>query len=91
MFDLAMGQSSLASLVLCVLFILLFLLLWFVVNRASVRANQQIQLLQEIAEQQRQQTELLKILAAQVKGQTAPTEPEEEDSVLSLRGFIPER
>ena len=90
MFDLAMGQSSLASLVLCVLFILLFLLLWFVVNRASVRANQQIQLLQEIAEQQRQQTELLKILAAQVKGST-PKEPEEEDSALSLRGFIPER
>lgn len=90
MFDQAMGQTSLASLVLCVLFILLFLLLWFVVNRASVRANQQIQLLQDIAEQQRQQTELLKILAAQAKGQT-PEESVDDDSALSLRGFIPER
>ncbi len=90
MFDLAMGQSSLASLVLCVLFVLLFLLLWFVVNRASVRANQQIQLLQEIADHQRQQTELLKILAGQVEGQS-PAEPMDDDSALSLRGFIPER
>lgn len=90
MFDLAMGQSSLASLVLCVLFVLLFLLLWFVVNRASVRANQQIQLLQEIADQQRQQTELLKILAGQVEGQTS-AESMDDDSALSLRGFIPER
>lgn len=90
MFDLAMGQSSLASLVLCVLFVLLFLLLWFVVNRASVRANQQIQLLQEIADHQRQQTELLKILAGQVEGQ-APADAMDDDSALSLRGFIPER
>ncbi len=90
MFDLAMGQSSLASLVLCILFVLLFLLLWFVINRASVRANQQIQLLQEIADHQRQQTELLKILAGQVEGQTS-ADAMDDDSALSLRGFIPER
>ena len=90
MFDLAMGQSSLASLVLCILFVLLFLLLWFVINRASVRANQQIQLLQETADHQRQQTELLKILAGQVEGQTS-ADAMDDDSALSLRGFIPER
>ncbi|GBU14559.1 hypothetical protein AwEntero_31600 [Enterobacterales bacterium] len=90
MFDLAMGQSSLASLVLCVLLVLLCLLLWFFVNRASVRANQQVQLLQEIADHQRQQTELLKILAGQVERQM-PAESVDDDSALSLRGFIPER
>ncbi|MGC6386601.1 YebO family protein [Ewingella sp. S1.OA.A_B6] len=90
MFDVAMGQSSLASLVLCVLFVLLFLLLWFVVNRASVRANQQIQLLQEIAAHQRQQTDLLKILAGQAAGKKS-VESIDDDSALSLRGFIPER
>ncbi|GAB2928748.1 YebO family protein [Hafnia psychrotolerans] len=90
MFDVAMGQSSLASLVLCVLFVLLFLLLWFVVNRASVRANQQIQLLHEIADHQRQQTELLKILAGQAEGKMS-VESIDDDSALSLRGFIPER
>ncbi|AEX52760.1 YebO family protein [Rahnella aquatilis] len=90
MFDFAMGQNSLASLVLCALSALLFLLVWFFVSRASVRANEQIALLQEIAEQQRQQTELLKILAAQAKGNISPVEAD-EDSALSLRGFIPER
>jgi len=68
MFDFAMGQNSLASLALSALSALLFLLVWFFVSRASVRANQQIELLQEIAEQQRQQTELLKILTARAKG-----------------------
>lgn len=90
MFDFAMGQNSLASLALCALSALLFLLVWFFVSRASVRANQQIALLQEIAEQQRQQTELLKLLTAKAKG-AQPLVEAEEDSALSLRGFIPER
>lgn len=90
MFDFAMGQNSLASLALCALSALLFLLVWFFVSRASVRANQQIELLQEIAEQQRQQTELLKILTARARG-AEPVADAEEDSALSLRGFIPER
>ncbi len=90
MFDFAMGQNSLASLALSALSALLFLLVWFFVSRASVRANQQIELLQEIVEQQRQQTELLKILTARAKGEE-PVEEAEEDSALSLRGFIPER
>lgn len=90
MFDFAMGQNSLASLVLCALSALLFVLVWFFISRASVRANEQVALLQEIAEQQRQQTELLKILAAQVKTNVSPVEAG-DDSALSLRGFIPER
>ncbi|WP_413529903.1 YebO family protein [Rahnella inusitata] len=90
MFDFAMGQNSLASLALSALSALLFLLVWFFVSRASVRANQQIELLQEIAEQQRQQTELLKILTSRAKG-AEPVDEVEEDSALSLRGFIPER
>ncbi|KAB8308572.1 YebO family protein [Rahnella sp. BCC 1045] len=90
MFDFAVGQSSLASLVLCALSVLLFLLVWFFVSRASVRANEQIALLREIAELQRQQTELLKVLAAQARG-NAPSVEADDDSALSLRGFIPER
>ncbi|TCQ93174.1 MULTISPECIES: YebO family protein [Rahnella] len=90
MFDFAMGQNSLASLVLFALSALLFLLVWFFVSRASVRANEQIALLHEIAEQQRQQTELLKVLAAHARGKAPPVEAE-DDSALSLRGFIPER
>jgi len=90
MYDLGFGPNSLVSLVVAVLALLVGLWIWFLVNRASVRANEQIRLLQEIAEQQRQQTELLKILTARAKG-AEPVEEAEEDSALSLRGFIPER
>ncbi|MFZ4832848.1 YebO family protein [Rouxiella sp. Mn2063] len=90
MFDLTMGPSSMISAALCVLLVLLFLLVWFVVNRASVRANQQVHLLEEIAEYQRRQTELLAKLVAQGKV-SDPQDAIEEDSALSLKGFIPER
>lgn len=42
----------------------LFLLVWFFVNRISVRANEQIELLEEILEQQKRQNLLLLRLCA---------------------------
>ncbi|MBX9335446.1 YebO family protein, partial [Serratia marcescens] len=56
MYDLGFGQNGLLSLALAAVALLVGLWIWFLVNRASVRANEQIRLLQEIAEQQRQQT-----------------------------------
>ncbi|WP_369788489.1 YebO family protein [Rouxiella sp. WC2420] len=89
MFDQFLGQTSLATIVLGLLSALIFLLVWFVVNRASVKANRQVQLLTEIAEQQRRQTELLEVLAkAQGKG---VVDEYDDDSVSGLRGFIPKR
>lgn len=38
---------------------ILVLVVWFFVNRASVRANEQIELLEALLEQQKQQTALL--------------------------------
>jgi hypothetical protein len=90
MFEQVLGPSSLASIVLCILSALLFLLVWFVVNRASVKANQQTQLLTEIVVQQRRQTELLEVLVSRAQGKESP-ENSDDDSALSLRGFIPER
>jgi len=89
MFSEVMVQSSLATVVLGLLSALLFLLVWFVVNRASVKANLQVQLLTEIAEQQRRQTELLEALL-KAQGNEMP-EAVEDDSAFGLRGFIPER
>ena len=89
MLDQALGQLNLATLVLYSLSALVFLLVWFAVNRASVKANRQVQLLTEIAEQQRRQTELLELLVkAQGKG---VADFQDEDSLPGLRGFIPER
>jgi biopolymer transport protein ExbD len=89
MFDQVIGQSGLAPIVLSLLGALLFLLVWFVVNRSSVKANQQVQLLTEIADQQRRQTELLEqLVKAQGQGSL---ENNDDDSEYSLKGFIPER
>ncbi|MGL9736352.1 MAG: YebO family protein [Symbiopectobacterium sp.] len=57
------------------LLVLFAALVWFFVNRASVRANEKIRLLQEILEQQRIQTALLQSLAP-VTEDVTPSEPE---------------
>ncbi|MCW2473688.1 MULTISPECIES: YebO family protein [unclassified Symbiopectobacterium] len=57
------------------LMVLFAALVWFFVNRASVRANEKIRLLQEILEQQRLQTALLQSLAPATAVITPP-EPE---------------
>lgn len=91
MFDLANGPTGLISIVVLVLAVLLGLWVWFIVNRASVRANEQIQLLQDIAEQQRQQTALLKSLVQSARGEQAAMDDDDFSPALSYKGFIPER
>ncbi|TQI80989.1 YebO-like protein [Serratia fonticola] len=91
MFDLANGPTGLISIAVLVLAVLLGLWVWFMVNRASVRANEQIQLLQDIAEQQRQQTALLKSLVQSARGEQATMDDDDLSPALSYKGFIPER
>lgn len=90
MYDLGFGPNSLVSLVIALLAVLVGLWIWFLVNRASVRANEQIRLLQEIAEQQRQQTALLKSLAQSARGDGV-TDDDDLSPALDFKGFIPER
>lgn len=93
MYELVNGPTGLISIAVVVLAALLGLWVWFLVNRASVRANEQIHLLQEIAEQQRQQTALLKVLVQSARGDKAPVDDYDDDlsPALSYKGFIPER
>lgn len=91
MFDLGYGPSGLISIAVVILSVLLGLWVWFLVNRASVRADEQIRLLQEIAEQQRQQTALLKTLVQSARGEPAPNDDDDLGPALSFKGFIPER
>lgn len=56
------GILNLASLALSVVLLLVGLLLWFFVNRASSRTNQQIELLQALLDQQKRQNALLRRL-----------------------------
>nr|WP_042859944.1 YebO family protein [Dickeya sp. NCPPB 3274] len=55
--------SDMLEVVFVALIVLLVILVWFFINRASVRANEQIRLLHEIVEQQKQQIALLQSLS----------------------------
>ncbi|MFZ1872192.1 YebO family protein [Serratia sp. D1N4] len=91
MYDLGYGPSGLISIAVVILSVLLGLWVWFLVNRASVRADEQIRLLQEIAEQQRQQTALLKTLVKNARGEQEPSDDDDLGPALGFKGFIPER
>lgn len=51
--------ANLASLALSFVVFIICLVGWFYLNRASIRANEQISLLNQLLEQQKKQTELL--------------------------------
>lgn len=56
------GVLNLISLALSIVLMLVGLVLWFFVNRASSRTNQQIELLQALLNQQKRQCALLRRL-----------------------------
>ncbi|AFR03349.1 YebO family protein [Pectobacterium sp. CHL-2024] len=86
---------NILEVVFVLLIVLLAALVWFFVNRASVRANEQVKLLQEIVEQQRQQLALLKKLlpqnAEKSEPETLAAERDRDDVELTFKSVIPER
>lgn len=56
------GAFSLASLIVSMVVLVVGLVLWFFVNRASSRANEQIELLEALLDQQKRQNALLRRL-----------------------------
>ena len=67
------GLLSIASLVMSLVVLVVGLVLWFFVNRASSRTNEQIELLEALLDQQKRQTALLRRLCE-------ANEPEEKAS-----------
>lgn len=53
---------NIASLVVSVVVLIIGLILWFFINRASSRTNEQIELLEALLEQQKRQNVLLRRL-----------------------------
>ncbi|QQG26869.1 YebO family protein [Pectobacterium carotovorum] len=86
---------NILEVVFVLLIVLLAALVWFFVNRASVRANEQVKLLQEIVEQQRQQLALLKKLlpknAEKCEPEALADELDRDDVELTFKSVIPER
>ena len=56
------GVMNIASLVVSVVVLLIGLILWFFINRASSRTNEQIELLEALLDQQKRQNALLRRL-----------------------------
>ena len=92
MLDTNMGTMGIVPIAFS-LFTVIFslLIVWFFLSRASVRANEQIRLLQDIVEQQKQQTELLKALLANATGTSDFQSDSDIVSPLDFKGVIPER
>lgn len=65
------GTFSLASLIVSMVVLVVGLAIWFFVNRASSRANEQIELLEALLDQQKRQNALLRRLCE-------ANEPEED-------------
>ncbi|WP_380178821.1 YebO family protein [Kalamiella sp. sgz302252] len=79
--------GSAAGAALLALAIVIGSIVWFIVNRASVRANEQIRLLEALLEEQKRQNQLLKQLA---EAQAGPAQINEESNNDFIR-LIPER
>lgn len=88
--ELAANPSPLLSYAVLVVIIVVAFIAWFFVNRASVRASEQIQLLETLLEEQKKQNALLRRLA-DAQPDTATKDTEEEDGKRDFIRLIPER
>ncbi|MCI2291389.1 YebO family protein [Enterobacter sp. I4] len=82
------GLLSIASLVMALVVLVVGLVLWFYVNRASFRTNEQIELLEALLDQQKRQNALLRRLceanepeAKDVPKEAAVQQKEDEDFI----------
>lgn len=91
MLDTNMGTMGIAPIAFSLFSVIFFLIVCFFLSRASVRANEQIRLLQDIVEQQKQQTELLKALLSNATGSSDFQSDSDIVSPLDFKGVIPER
>ncbi|HCM1914583.1 TPA: YebO family protein [Salmonella enterica subsp. salamae serovar 28:r:e,n,z15] len=84
------GAFSLASLIVSMVVLVVGLALWFFVNRASSRANEQIELLEALLDQQKRQNALLRRLCAanepekEAEPATEASEPKEDEDIIRL-------
>ena len=88
--ELAANSGSLVSDGLLVIMVIVAFIAWFFVNRASVRAGEQIRLLESLLEEQKKQNQLLRRLIEMQPG----AEPKKTDDDREKRDFIrliPER
>ena len=87
------GLMNMASLMVSVVVLLVGLVIWFFVNRASSRTNEQIELLEALLDQQKRQNALLRRLceANEEKDAAKETVAEESDDKDDFIRLVAER
>ncbi|TNV22793.1 hypothetical protein FH968_01740 [Buttiauxella sp. B2] len=81
--ELSIGALNIVSLTVALVVLVIGLVIWFFVNRASSRTNEQIELLEELLDQQKRQNALLRRLCEanepEVVKEEQPIEIKEDD------------
>ncbi|MFG1172338.1 YebO family protein [Erwiniaceae bacterium CAU 1747] len=85
------NMQGITSTALILVLVIIGLVVWFFVNRASVRANQQIQLLEALLEEQKRQNALLRKLSDNASDRTPPGKVAADDDGQDFIRMIPER
>ena len=88
--ELAANPGPLVSYGLLVIILIVAFIAWFFVNRASVRAGEQIRLLESLLEEQKKQNQLLRRLIELQPGAESK-KPENEREKRDFIRLIPER
>ncbi|WP_130835210.1 YebO family protein [[Erwinia] mediterraneensis] len=89
--EMAAGASSLVAPGVVAGSIIIGLIVWFFVNRASVRASEQIRLLESLLEEQKKQNALMRRLIEAQLPDSAEKRNEEESEKRDFIRLIPER
>lgn len=88
--EMANGVMGFASMGFSAALVIVGLIAWFFVNRASVRASEQIRLLESLLDEQKKQNALLRRLMDSVSGSESKNAVEQQDEKDFTR-LIPER
>lgn len=89
--EMAAGASSLVAPGMIAGIMIVGLIVWFFVNRASVRASEQIRLLEDLLEEQKKQNVLLRRLVEAQLPDPAEKRGGEESEKRDFIRLIPER
>jgi hypothetical protein len=88
--ELAANTGPLVSYGLLVIILIVAFIAWFFVNRASVRAGEQIRLLESLLEEQKKQNQLLRRLIEMQPG-AGDKKAEDDSEKRDFIRLIPER
>ncbi|MTD25679.1 YebO family protein [Erwinia sorbitola] len=89
--EMTTGAMDIASMSVAVALVIIGLVAWFFVNRASVKANQQIQLLEALLDEQKRQNIMLRRLTDAVAGKEQAAKASDESEDKDFTRLIPER